>query len=502
MKNITRIIIALLILAMTLPMALACAETAPQEEETTAPAITEAPSATDAPVETTAEETLFVPSNIPENLRFDGTTINILHRTDSNRNEFFVEDQNGESVNDAVFRKNANVQEQFGVTLEFYGIPGAYEQQKDFVNTCINSLQAGADAYDLFCGYSMTGATLAVEGAVQDMTQYPILEFDKPWWPESLISKATINDGIYFASGDIAPSFLYMMYLIVFNKDLFTDFHKLQANDLYSLVYDGKWTIDRLIEFTQGVYLDQDGDNSSSEADRYGLVITTVPFDSFYTASDLYTVELDKDGAFVMSDDLFSQKTVDLLDKVCNLLHTSGDAYIKTDTAHFKTGNSLFIIQAASITANHLTDVDFTYGVLPMPKYSDDQENYRTALSFPYTMYMISASAPDAEAAAATIELLAYQSYVNVTPAIFEESMKLRYADQSDDAFMFDIIRENVVIDIGRLLTTQLDNMSFSIFRNAVNNNTAGSYMSAQKVYQKNFAKKLETITKKLDDLK
>ena len=57
MKNITRIIIALLILAMTLPMALACAETAPQGEETTAPAITEAPSATDAPVETTAEET-------------------------------------------------------------------------------------------------------------------------------------------------------------------------------------------------------------------------------------------------------------------------------------------------------------------------------------------------------------------------------------------------------------------------------------------------------------
>ena len=95
MKNITRIIIALLILAMTLPMALACAETASQEE-TTASAITEAPSATDAPVENTAEETLFVPSNIPENLKFDGTTINILHRTDSNKNEFFVEDQNGE----------------------------------------------------------------------------------------------------------------------------------------------------------------------------------------------------------------------------------------------------------------------------------------------------------------------------------------------------------------------------------------------------------------------
>ena len=386
--------------------------------------------------------------------------------------------------------------------MEFYGIPGAYEQQKDFVNTCINSLQAGADAYDLFCGYSMTGATLAVEGALQDMTEYPILEFDKPWWPESLISKATINDGIYFASGDIAPSFLYMMYLVVFNKDLFTDFHKLQPSDLYDLVYDGTWTIDRLIEYTQGVYLDQDSDSAASEADRYGLVITNVPFDSFYTASDLYTVELDQNGEFKMSADIFSQKTVDLLDKVCNLLYASGDAYIKKDTAHFKEGNSLFIIQAASITANHLTDVDFTYGVLPMPKYNEDQESYRTALSFPYTMYMISAAAPDAEAAAATIELLAYQSYLNVTPAIFEESMKLRYADQSDDAFMFDKIREGVVIDIGRLLTTQIDNMSFKIFRDAVINNSAGSYMSAQKIYEKNFAKKLEAITKKLDNLK
>ena len=57
MKNITRIIIALLILAMTLPMVLSCAETGSQNE-TTAPAETEAPSGTDIPADTTAEDTL------------------------------------------------------------------------------------------------------------------------------------------------------------------------------------------------------------------------------------------------------------------------------------------------------------------------------------------------------------------------------------------------------------------------------------------------------------
>jgi hypothetical protein len=41
-------------------------------------------------------------------------------------------------------------------------------------------------------------------------------------------------------------------------------------------------------------------------------------------------------------------------------------------------------------------------------------------------MNMLSSAAPDSEAAAATLELMAYQSYLNVTPALFEESMKVR----------------------------------------------------------------------------
>ena len=117
-------------------------------------------------------------------------------------------------------------------------------------------------------------------------------------------------------------------------------------------------------------------------------------------------------------------------------------------------------------------------------------------------MYMLSAAAPDAEAAAATLELMAYQSYLNITPALFEESMKLRYADQSDDAYMFDIIRDGVDIDIARLFTTQLEKMSYSIFRNAVNNNGAGSYMSQQKVHEKSLNKKITDINESFKNLK
>ena len=115
---------------------------------------------------------------------------------------------------------------------------------------------------------------------------------------------------------------------------------------------------------------------------------------------------------------------------------------------------------------------------------------------------MLSTAANNPEAAAATIELMAYQSYLNVTPALFEESMKMRYADQSDDSFMFDLIRDGVEIDIARLFTTQLDKMSYSIFRNAVNGNTAGSYISQQKAFERNLNKRIKDINEGFDNLK
>ena len=66
---------------------------------------------------------------------------------------------------------------------------------------------------------------------------------------------------------------------------------------------------------------------------------------------------------------------------------------------------------------------------------------------------------------------------------------------------MYGKIREGVVIDIGRLFTTQLDKMSYSIFRNAANTNGAGSYTSTRKAYEKTLGKKIDDINDTLKKL-
>ena len=122
-------------------------------------------------------------------------------------------------------------------------------------------------------------------------------------------------------------------------------------------------------------------------------------------------------------------------------------------------------------------------------------------MAFPFTTYVLSTASTHSEAAAATLELMAYQSYLQITPALFEEAMKLRYADQSSDSFMFDLIRESVVIDLGRLLTNRLDNLSYSLFRGAMNNNQAGSWSSLEKANTKLFNRKINDINSALEKL-
>ena len=502
MKHISRIIIAILVVAMMLPMALACAETKPGDETTQGPAETQAPSGND-PVQTTEpEDTLFAPSDIPADLKFEGETIKFLYWEDVENPEFFVEDQNGEAVNDAIYNRNAKIEEQFGVTLEFTGTLGNFNNQKAFVNQCINSTQSGADAHDFFCGYSMSGATLMCEGIAQDLTDYSIIEFDKPWWPSSLTSKATIKDGIYFASGDISTNFLYMMYLCVFNKDMYTDVYGAEPKDLYEFVDSGEWCLDKFIELSTGVYVDQDSDSVASAGDRFGFVTHNIHFDSFYTSANLFTVVPSEDGNSIkLCDDLFSEKTQNLLTKMCEFLHTTGDCFFTSSQDIFANGGALFTIDRAQITTKKLGSTAFSYGILPVPKHDAEQEEYYTCMAFPFTTYVLSTASTHSEAAAATLELMAYQSYLNITPALFEEAMKLRYADQSSDSFMFDIIRESVVIDLGRLLTNRLDNLSYSLFRSAMNNNQAGSWSSTKNANTKLFNRKLADINKALENL-
>ena len=102
----------------------------------------------------------------------------------------------------------------------------------------------------------------------------------------------------------------------------------------------------------------------------------------------------------------------------------------------------------------------------------------------------------------AVIECLASEGYRKTSPALFENNMKYRYtpdnAGKGDSARMFDLIRETIAFDLGRIFSDITGLMS------EMPSNTAAasqSWGSVQAKYKKTLTKGVSELNKALDKI-
>ena len=142
------------------------------------------------------------------------------------------------------------------------------------------------------------------------------------------------------------------------------------------------------------------------------------------------------------------------------------------------------------------------YGVLPYPKYEEDQAEYRTLSRTTHNCFLMPVTCKDSAMAGAVLEALASDAYRNVTPLIFEEGLKVQYSQDVKDAQVYDIIRESVMFDIGRIWGDQLAvdwRNAFGTFRNAIEHRNA--WMTLVSATQATYIESLNTITNTLTSL-
>ena len=188
--------------------------------------------------------------------------------------------------------------------------------------------------------------------------------------------------------------------------------------------------------------------------------------------------------------------TVDML----NDLFLSNYA-IYTSKVHHQTafgqGRVLFMTDRCRTSHKRLAaEHDFDdFLIVPCPKYDKDQEKYITVLGNPFTLYAISADIQDPKMASAFIECFASEGYRQVTPAVFELSLKTRYVDDPVSALMYDIVRANITYDIGRIFSDDL--IGQATFRNAISKGQA--WGSVAKQAAKGLTKTLKTLNDALN---
>ena len=496
MKITVRVISMLLVLVMMLGVVACGAADKGNENATTTTAANgdaSADTTTAAPeTENPYDENGYLKHSLPEDLNFNDAEVTVLWWTDVEKPEFVAEEQTGELNNDAIYQRNMNVQETLGIKLMWDSTKGQYNGGVGaaYAQYVGNGFNAGDTTWDLIAAHSRTIALTAMYGYCQDLTELDYLDFEKPWWPTKMVETATIGDSMYFVTGDISVNSIHQMYVIFYNKDIMNEY-KLQ--DPATLVKEGKWTHETMKALTKDLYQDLDSSNSANENDFYGFTSLNWHFDGIYYGSGLKQCDPDEENLFVISDDYYSEKAINISDDLGDWAATD-DVYINSShyTNVFANGNSLMVMLRHKDIADRVVEAGFSYGIVPIPKYNEEQENHITVIGNPASYYAIYGNSKDKNRAAAVMECWAAEAYRTTTPALFETTMKLKYSETSVESEMYDIIRSGITFDIGRLFNSDLSAMSDNWANSIVNNS---SWQAQAATYKKMLPKLLKKIT-------
>ncbi|MCR4683086.1 MAG: hypothetical protein K5647_07085 [Clostridiales bacterium] len=483
MKNassqiLRRVAPALLALVMLLSAILAsCGDTgANKGDDTSAPVQSAGTDTAAASVETEVSD------DIPAGTEYGGAAVSFLYWSDAENQEYFAESETGELVSDAIFTRNIRVCDRLKIEFDFVPVKGNSGQAAAFADFIKNSVNGGAGGYDIISAHSRSIGLTAYNGLVSEISACPVINLSKPWWPESLVSRSSIGGKTYFVSGDISTNLLYMMYVVFYNRDLASDLH---IEDPYGSFADGTWTIGKLAELTKNVYTDADGDSTVSSGDRFGICDKLLHCDAFLFGSGISAIDNSK-GKLELSADFSGEKMNILVEKMQGLFSNGSNRIADDYKTVFSVGGSLFVCDRADIAVSDLREKTFDMGVLPVPKFDENQERYLTAVGNPFSLYAIPLNAAEKEMSATVIEALASESYRTLTPAVFELTMKTKYAEGGRDAVVYDTVREGCVFDLSRIFWKVFSSNTApdTMFENAIRGTASwsSSFGSSKKV--------------------
>ena len=457
--RISRLACLMLACLMLLPL-VACGKTDDQTATTTT-ANGEVTTTVGGGSEATTEQTEntdamgYLKDDLDPTLNFNNEEFTLLYWSDREHEEFYAESQTGDLVNDAIYTRNQAVEERLGIKFAYVTEKGNASYVNDFAQKVNTSISAGDHAYDLVSAHSYTIGKCATQNLLYNLAEVDHIDFEKPWWPDKLISQATINDKLFFVSGDISANVIYMMYVTFFNKDMLETY---KLEDPYQLVEEGKWTVDKQFEMCKDVYSDLNGNGTKDIGDQYGQYTYTLHLDSFLWGSDIVILDTASETP-VFSADFLGEKTLGLQEKVKSFFNDTNDGYLLTvnSTVHqyFGQGISLFWNDRCR-QAITFAGQEVSYGIIPIPKYDEQQENFATLLGNPFSLYGVPKDSLRTDMAGAVIECMASESYRNISPALYEVALKVKYSQDDVAARMFDIAKSSVVFDLGRILSSSL----------------------------------------------
>lgn len=479
----------ILTLLMLAPSVMSCSDNGSDNDKTNTANTGNAASSESGETEAETEPDLskLIYDSLPKG-DYGGQTFSILVPT--HQLPTFKTELTGDVVNDAVFERNTTVEEKLNISLNVVDTPGLWDDRDAYMNTVRNSVLASDDAYQLIAGYAAYITSLTADGVFTNWNDVPDIDFTQTWWNSDIVEEMNINDRLYFVTGDLSVSLLDYLYCMFFNKQLYKDFG---LEDPYEIVNEGRWTLDTMNSYIANS-IDVNGDGKMDGNDLYGYISDFTNSVSAYVASfdEKITVK-DASGVPILAND--SETYVDKFNALYSTLRENPHVmlYAEADNAirlsAFKEGRAILMGEMLGESAK-LRDSETEFGIIPYPKYDEQQTDYYTTAWDGYMLFSVPKTA-DVKTAGPIIENLAAHSFTIVTPAFYEKALKGKYARDNESSAMIDIIRNGATFNFGTVNSIHCGSCGHT-YRSLVegsNPNIASELKGKRKVMEKSLEK-------------
>lgn len=408
-----------------------------------------------------------VKDTVPADLNFadrDDNTVTFFVRSNDNLflKEICVENVTNDVLYDAIHYRNIDVEERLGVKIVQIAQPGS-ETNTDWQlwnETLSTAVLTNTHDYDAAAVHTYCGSVLAMQNvfadlrALQDPEKGGYLNLEKPWWNQTSVNNLTVYGSLYLVCGDMMFSETARSFVMFFNKDMFAEkFPEEDYNQLYELARTGKWTIDKMINYVSQVWDDVNANGQKDDGDTVGFVYGASPtLNTWVYALGLDLTTQNQYGEPQLSY-IYDPNILPAFEKVQKLYNPEADGVLggkKWEKTGFQFGNQL-ICGTWFEFGEAMRATSVNYGVLPMPKFDEEQENYRTNFVGHVSALALCSDivADRLPIVTSTCELMAAESYRKVLPSYYGKVLKGMYSKDMPDAEMYDLVIDTIVINFG-----------------------------------------------------
>ncbi|MBE6586144.1 MAG: hypothetical protein E7645_06435 [Ruminococcaceae bacterium] len=462
MKNTKQILSALLAVIMLLSSLMvftSCAENKENEknpEKQTSVSTVTPGNSNEAASEGETEK--YVAYDKIEKEKFDREFV-ILSRGDM-KDEFEVEKITGEILSDLIYERNTVVSEDLDISIEVVD-GGEYNEVN---NELIRQVTSNDDDYDMFTGHKVAFMNCATGNYLYDLNEISTMNLDAPYWDQACRENLSIMGKNFMMTGDLDPASMLISACFVFNKELNKELGKTEP---YELVDNKKWTLDNYLAQIQDVSQDLNNDGAySAQDDRFSTTIWSLDggFSMFYGAGGRF-VSVNADGEPELT--YSSERVIDIYEKLYKVVVSENAFWLPVtqigdygvNYSIFTEGRALYCDITLAKISSFLADMDADYGIVPVPKYDEAQDEYLSFVNGASPFAMVAQTEKTPDFVGTVLEAMSAYNYDNITPKMFEIVTKLQSARDPDSSRMVDYIIRNRVYDFGYFMDLELTNV-------------------------------------------